>query len=116
MKYDKMLRRQGFVAQFDTLFQELTVWQTMAYGAMLQMSTRLTTLEKMVRAWKLVSELGLREVANSKVGGDSSSASGGVERTEGISGGQRRLLSIGLVLLSQPEVVFADEPTSGMWM
>lgn len=111
--YDKILRKQGFVAQYDTLFQELTVWQSMAYGAMLQMPTRLATLEKMVRAWELVSELGLSEVANSKVGGESNSASGDVERTEGISGGQRRLLSIGLSLLNSPEVLFADEPTSG---
>jgi ABC-type lipoprotein export system ATPase subunit len=113
-KYDQILRKQGFVAQFDSLFHELTVWQTMAYGAMLQMPSRLATLEKMVRAWRLVSELGLLEVSNTKVGGESNSAGGEVERSEGISGGQRRLLSIGLTLLGQPAVVFADEPTSGM--
>ena len=112
--YDRALRSQGFVSQFDSLFNDLTVWQTMAYGAMLQMPCFHTTLEKMTLAWQLVSELGLVEVANSKVGGDSNYASGDVERMEGISGGQRRLLSIGLTLLSQPDVLFADEPTSGL--
>jgi ABC-type multidrug transport system ATPase subunit len=56
------------------------------------------------RVAAVLEQLGLADVANSRIGSS--------ER-RGISGGQRRRLSIGLELLAQPSVLILDEPTSG---
>jgi ABC-type multidrug transport system ATPase subunit len=51
-------------------------------------------------------QLGLVDVADSMIGS-------GVRR--GISGGEKRRLSIGLELLAAPDILIADEPTSGAY-
>jgi ABC-type multidrug transport system ATPase subunit len=52
-----------------------------------------------------VDELGLRDAADTVVGGP---------LRKGISGGERRRLSIGCVLVTLPSVLILDEPTSGL--
>jgi ABC-type multidrug transport system ATPase subunit len=59
------------------------------------------------RVAAVLEQLGLADVAHSRIGSS--------ER-RGISGGQRRRLSIGLELLAQPSVLILDEPTSGALM
>lgn len=55
--------------------------------------------------FQVLTQLGLLDVADSVIGS-------GVRR--GISGGEKRRLSIGLELLAAPDILIADEPTSGM--
>lgn len=50
-------------------------------------------------------ELGLRDAADTVVGGP---------LRKGISGGEKRRLSIGCVLVTLPSVLILDEPTSGL--
>ncbi|KAL5008568.1 hypothetical protein ScPMuIL_014149 [Solemya velum] len=53
----------------------------------------------------VIAELGLSHVSNTKVGNAES---------RGISGGERRRVSIGIQLLIDPSVLLLDEPTSGL--
>lgn len=54
---------------------------------------------------QVLQELGLFEIRNSRIGGG---------LTRGISGGEKRRLSIGTELLTRPALLFLDEPTTGL--
>lgn len=38
----------------------------------------------------------------------------GTDETRGVSGGERRRTSIGMELITSPEYLFLDEPTTGL--
>jgi ABC-type multidrug transport system ATPase subunit len=48
-RYDARMRRQGFVAQRDTLLEALTVWETLVFAAMLRISDDVPTAGKLNR-------------------------------------------------------------------
>ena len=54
----------------------------------------------------MLEELGLAHVAGSQVGGSSG--------IRGVSGGERRRVTIGLELVIDPAILVLDEPTSGL--
>lgn len=54
---------------------------------------------------QVLGQLGLEEIRDSRIGG-------GLSR--GISGGEKRRLSIGTELLTRPALLFLDEPTTGL--
>lgn len=94
----------GFVPQDDFLVEELTVYQNMYYAAKLCFSQfSKDQLEELII--KTLKNLGLYEIKDLKVGAP-------LDKT--ISGGQRKRLNIGLELLREPNVLFVDEPTSGL--
>ncbi|XP_065859544.1 ABC transporter G family member 10 [Euphorbia lathyris] len=91
-------RLSGYVTQDDALFPLLTVHETLMYSALLRLPGGKQQAAKRVAL--LIKELGLNHVADSKIGG--------------ISGGERRRVSIGVDLVHDPVVVLIDEPTSGL--
>lgn len=93
----------GYVTQKDTLFPLLTVEETLMFSAKLRL--RLPQAELMARVKSLIQELGLGPVAAARVGDD---------RVRGISGGERRRVSIGVDVIHDPKVLILDEPTSGL--
>ncbi|KAJ0612062.1 putative ABC transporter, AAA+ ATPase domain, ABC-2 type transporter [Helianthus annuus] len=93
----------GYVTQRDTLFPLLTVEETLVFTAKLRLNLGQPELTSRVKL--LIHELGLTHVANARVGDD---------RVRGISGGERRRVSIGVAVVHDPEVVILDEPTSGL--
>ncbi|OAY79146.1 ABC transporter G family member 14 [Ananas comosus] len=99
-------RRTGFVAQDDVLYPHLTVAETLRYTALLRLPRKLGAAEKAARAEGVMLELGLGRVAHSMVGG--------VRGVRGVSGGERRRVSIGLEMLVDPSLLLLDEPTSGL--
>lgn len=94
----------GFVPQDDLLFEDLTVFENLYYAARLCMA-HLSEEELVRRVRRLLSELGQLEAADLKVGSP-------LQKT--ISGGQRKRLNIALELIREPDVLFVDEPTSGL--
>lgn len=72
------------------------------FAAKLKLPESVSESEKAERVWEVLGQLGLRDIAESRVGSG--------ER-RGISGGERRRLSIGLELLARPSILILDEPT-----
>lgn len=94
----------GFVPQDDLLFENLTVYQNIYYNANLCFGN-LTSKQIKHRVERVLRDLELWEIKDLKVGSPLDKV---------ISGGQRKRLNIGLELIREPEILFIDEPTSGL--
>jgi len=92
----QMLREQsGYVMQDDSHLVRLTVKETLTFSALLRLPAEMPKKEKMDRVDRVLGELGLWNVAETRVGG-------GFVR--GVSGGERRRVSIGVQLLKDPSL------------
>lgn len=98
-------RRTGFVAQDDVLYPHLTVTETLLFTALLRLPKSWTRNEKAQHVEKVISELGLSLCRNSMIGGP---------LFRGISGGEKKRVSIGQEMLIDPSLLLLDEPTSGL--
>ena len=89
----------------DVLPATLTVFEALLFAARLRMPESTPDNHKKARVETVIRQLGLSEVANSRIGGD-----GTGER--GLSGGERRRVSIALEIIAGVEVLVLDEPVS----
>lgn len=94
----------AFVLQQDILEPNLTCRETLKYAADLRLSDASKEYRYNI-VEEIILELGLKECADTMVG-DSS--------RRGLSGGEKRRLSMGIQLLANPSVLFLDEPTTGL--
>ena len=101
---DKIKGIIGFVPQDDLLIEELTVFQNLYYNAKLCFA-KFTEEQLIDTVNKVLIDLDLYEIRNLKVGGP---------LNKFISGGQRKRLNIALELIREPNIMFVDEPTSGL--
>ncbi|CAA0838280.1 ABC transporter G family member 14 [Striga hermonthica] len=101
----RVRRRTGFVAQDDVLYPNLTVFETLLFTALLRLPESLTRAEKARHVEEVVLVLGLSGCADGLVGGPF---------LRGISGGERKRVSIGQEMLVNPSLLLLDEPTSGL--
>ncbi|XP_006143313.1 ATP-binding cassette sub-family G member 2 [Tupaia chinensis] len=95
----------GYVVQDDVVMGTLTVRENLQFSAALRLPTTMTNREKNERINKVIQELGLDKVADSKVG---------TQFIRGVSGGERKRTSIGMELITDPSILFLDEPTTGL--
>ncbi|CAL9161561.1 unnamed protein product [Musa hybrid cultivar] len=95
----------AYVTQDDVLMTTLTVREAVYYSAQLQLPDSMSRSEKRERAEATIREMGLEGAMNTRIGGWAS---------KGISGGQKRRVSICIELLTRPQLLFLDEPTSGL--
>lgn len=95
----------GFVQQFDYHLPSLTVTETLHFQARLRLPAG-SNFEQRVR--EVLRLLNLTACAHVQVGG------GGGGGKKGISGGERRRVSIAVQLLADPAVCLLDEPTTGL--
>src|SRR5687767_11632138 len=94
----------AYVMQQDVLDPSLTVKETLMYAAQLRLASS-SKEERMRVVDETILQLGLKECANTRIGDND---------RKGCSGGEKRRTSIGVQLLSNPSVLFLDEPTTGL--
>jgi len=101
-------RLVGVVWQDDLLLSNLTVEENIYYAARLK--THETTSNNDVRHFveETMKELGLLHVRNSLVGSPLSVS------VRGVSGGERKRVSVASELVVRPSLLLLDEPTSGL--
>ncbi|XP_065177542.1 ATP-binding cassette sub-family G member 8-like [Sycon ciliatum] len=95
----------GYVRQDDRLIAQLTVRETLEFVAALRLPADMLWSDKSAWVERVIQELALWHVVDQPVGS--------VEK-RGISGGERRRVSIGVQMLLNPELLLLDEPTSGL--
>ena len=94
----------GFISQDDLLIEELTVLQNLYFNAKLCFGN-LNDRDLKRKVIDMLYSIGLYDVKDLVVGNP-------MDKT--ISGGQRKRLNIALELIREPEILFVDEPTSGL--
>ncbi|KAL8242429.1 hypothetical protein R6Q59_012731 [Mikania micrantha] len=95
----------AYMGQEQVLTWTLTVKETVYYSAELQLPKCMPRSQKRERADTIIRDMGLQDSMNTRIGG------WGIK---GLSGGQKRRLSICLELLTHPKLLLLDEPTSGL--
>ena len=95
--YEYLKTQIGYVPQDDTIHRQLTVEQSLYYTAKLRLNN-FTDIEIDCKIDEILDQLGVLHVKNNLI--------------SKISGGQRKRVCIALELLSEPLILFLDEPTS----
>lgn len=81
----------------------MTVRECLEFAAKLKLKG--TMESKLKRVEDLISHLRLNKCQNTKIGGP---------LIKGVSGGERKRTSIGVELITDPFLIFLDEPTTGL--
>jgi len=113
MSVGSLRRVTGFVPQDDVMHRMLTVRQNCTFQAELRMpwdgAKDRSEREKRVNEEvdKVLQKLGIadKELQDTKIGD---------ETARGVSGGQRKRVSIAMEFVAKPALLFLDEPTSGL--
>ncbi|KAL5168849.1 ABC transporter G family member 15 [Glycine soja] len=95
----------AYVTQEDIMLGTLTVRETISYSANLRLPSTMTKEEVNDIIEGTIMEMGLQDCADRLVGN---------WHLRGISGGEKKRLSIALEILTRPSLLFLDEPTSGL--
>jgi ABC-type multidrug transport system ATPase subunit len=95
--YDYLKTQIGYVPQDDIVHRELTVEQSLYYAAKLRLGhSDVTFIQQKIE--QVLKDLNIEHIRNNLVGK--------------ISGGQRKRVSIAVEILTDPLILFLDEPTS----
>jgi ABC-type multidrug transport system ATPase subunit len=95
----------GYVPQDDILYAALSVEENFIFAARFRLPAGTSEAQRRVHVDNTLISLGLENVRRDIVGGE-------VQR--GLSGGQRKRVSIGVELVAAPRLLLLDEPTSGL--
>lgn len=103
LTFESFRRQAVYVEQYDTHWAFLTCRETMLYAARLYIPGDREEQEERVE--HVMEKLGLLECANAYAGN---------KFFKGMSGGQKKRLTLGMALLKAPVLMLLDEPTSGL--
>jgi ABC-type multidrug transport system ATPase subunit len=95
--FNDIKRQIGYVPQIDTIHYELTVFESIYFSAKIRLEDK-TENEIIEKINFLLKKLGIEHIKNNL--------------NSNISGGQRKRVCIAIELLSDPMILFLDEPTS----
>ncbi|KAK6456451.1 uncharacterized protein RJT20DRAFT_128355 [Scheffersomyces xylosifermentans] len=95
----------GFVDQEDQLIPTLTVYETVLNSALLRLPRDMNLRQKEARVIEVLNELRILSIKDRVIGSDFK---------RGISGGEKRRVSIACEMVTSPSLLFLDEPTSGL--
>ncbi|KAF1886548.1 hypothetical protein Lal_00045781 [Lupinus albus] len=95
----------AYVTQDDNLIGTLTVRETISYSARLRLPDKMAWSDKRALVESTIVAMGLQDCADTVIGN---------WHLRGISGGEKRRVSIALEILMRPRLLFLDEPTSGL--
>ncbi len=98
--YEELVGQIGYVPQDDIVHPQLTIREALRFGAELRFPEEATPAEREHRVEEVLDSLGLLPHAD--------------KRVSQLSGGQRKRVSVGLELLTEPKLLLLDEPTSGL--
>ncbi len=98
--FDAYRSEMGYVPQDDIMHRELTVYEALDYAAKLRMPSDTSAQERARRVEQVLQDLDLGQRRDLPI--------------HKLSGGQRKRVSIGIELITQPRLFFLDEATSGL--
>ena len=97
---DTMKKTFGYVPQNDIVYNNLTLYDMLDYSAKLRLSRDVSPRERARTIKNAIEMVSLQGKENSLI--------------KSLSGGQRKRASIAVELLSSPNLLFLDEPASGL--
>jgi len=95
----------AYVTQEDVHTPYQTVREALHFSAALRLSKEYAQEKRKMLVENLIQELMLTKCVDTYIGGG---------RIRGISGGERKRVSIAQELITRPKIIFLDEPTSGL--
>lgn len=98
--YEQLRSHIGYVPQDDIVQGQLTARRCLTFGAELRFPEDVSAAERAARITTILEELGLGDHADKPVAK--------------LSGGQRKRVSVALELLTEPDLLLLDEPTTGL--
>mmetsp|Transcript_7236 Transcript_7236/g.8288 ORF Transcript_7236/g.8288 Transcript_7236/m.8288 type:complete len:1665 (-) Transcript_7236:118-5112(-) len=105
---DWLKQHMSFVNQVDVFYAKLTAKEHLEHAAWLMLPQYMPANKKLKRVWQYLRLLDLMGCADTPCG------DGGIVVKGGLSGGQRRRLSVCTQMLRNPALLLLDEPTTGL--
>ena len=100
-----IMRSTAYVMQDNVHIPELTVRESLMYAACLRLEESMEQADKEHRVQDVLNMLELTDHADTIVGSS---------ENRGLSGGQLKRLSIAVEIIHLPDLIFLDEPTTGL--
>lgn len=98
--FEALKKTFGYVPQSDIVYNNLTLWDMLLYTAKLRLPQDISSEERDAAILRAIHTVNLEDRMNHLIGK--------------LSGGQRKRASIAVELLSDPKLLFLDEPASGL--
>ena len=103
ISFEDIPNYSAYVMQDDVLFDILTPYESIWYSCKLRKIVEDDKIEECVQG--MINDLQLTGCKDTFIGS---------HMMKGVSGGERKRTSIGIEMISNPEILFLDEPTSGL--